>query len=94
MNKKKAAVAGIAAVAAAAALAAAEFKRLKSRDKDLKKAVKLEEADAISAAFKGLGKLFPAGKVPNIEDYVSENFYQGHETFRDTGVRGGKWRLG
>lgn len=94
MNKKKAAVAGITAVAAAAALAAAEFKRLKSRDKDLKKAVKLEEADAISAAFKGLGKLFPAGKVPNIEDYVSENFYQGHETFRDTGVRGGKWRLG
>lgn len=47
----------------------------------------------LNAVFKGFGSLFP-NDAPDIEDYKSENFYEGTDTFLDEPAEGAKWQLG
>ena len=47
----------------------------------------------LNAVFKGFGALFPKDFV-SIEDYETENFYEGTETFIDAPAENGKWYLG
>ena len=47
----------------------------------------------LNAVFKGFGALFPKNFV-KIEDYESENFYEGMDTFLDEPAENAKWHLG
>lgn len=47
----------------------------------------------LNAVFKGFGALFPKDFV-SVEDYKTENFYEGTETFIDTPAENAKWYLG
>ena len=47
----------------------------------------------LNAVFKGFGALFPKDFV-KLEDYESENFYEGTETFLDEPAENAKWHLG
>ncbi len=47
----------------------------------------------LNAVFKGFGSLFP-NDAPDIEDYKSENFYEGMDTFLDEPAESAKWQLG
>ncbi len=47
----------------------------------------------LNAVFMGFGALFPKDFV-SVEDYESENFYDGTETFIDAPAENAKWHLG
>ncbi len=47
----------------------------------------------LNAVFKSFGALFPKS-FEKIEDYESENFYEGTETFLDEPAENAKWHLG
>ena len=47
----------------------------------------------LNAVFKGFGALFPKD-FADIEDYETENFYEGTETFIDAPAENAKWYLG
>ena len=82
----------VAATAAGAGLA--YFLKAKTQDEEFKLKVKQTSAGALSKSLEGLNTVLPTQPWPHIEEYVSENFYQGHEKFRDTSKRGSKWQIG
>ena len=47
----------------------------------------------LNAVFKGFGSLFP-NDAPTLEEYESENFYEGTEIFLDEPAENAKWKLG
>ncbi|MBQ6931467.1 MAG: hypothetical protein IJN38_04985 [Clostridia bacterium] len=47
----------------------------------------------LNAVFKGFGSLFP-NDAPTLEEYESENFYEGTQSFLDEPAQGAKWKLG
>ncbi len=47
----------------------------------------------LNAVFKGFGALFPKD-FETIDEFVSENFYEGNETFLDEPAADAKWHLG
>ena len=47
----------------------------------------------LNAVFKGFGALFPKDFV-SLDEYETENFYEGTETFIDEPAEGAKWHLG
>ena len=47
----------------------------------------------LNAVFMGFGALFPKD-FDNIDEYISENFYEGTEEFLDEPAAGAKWHLG
>jgi len=93
MKKTKAIILGLASAAAAGAGAAFYIKE-KLKDDEFKSAMKVKGAYGLSKALEGVNSVLPKLPWPYIDDFISENFYEGHTEFRDTGVRGGKWRLG
>lgn len=48
----------------------------------------------VDALLGGVNLLIPSPALQNKSDYVSENFYKGSETFRDSAGQNAKWRLG
>ncbi len=47
----------------------------------------------LNAVFKGFGALFPKD-FASVEDYVTENFYEGTKTFIDAPAENARWHLG
>ena len=47
----------------------------------------------LNAVFKSFGSLFP-NDAPTLEEYESENFYEGTQSFLDEPAQGAKWKLG
>lgn len=47
----------------------------------------------LNAVFRGFGALFPKDFV-SVEDYETENFYEGTDSFIDTPAENAKWHLG
>lgn len=82
------------ATATAAGAGLAYFLKMKMRDDAFKDNLKKSGADALFKSLEGLNAVLPKLPRPDIEEYVSENFYEGHSEFRDTSVRGAKWKLG
>lgn len=48
----------------------------------------------INGAFRLLSAAFPKFNIPKLENYESENFYSGTDTFIDEPAEGAKWSLG
>lgn len=48
----------------------------------------------ISGAFRLLCSAFPKYRIPTIEEYVTENFYEGTESFIDEPTENAQWSLG
>jgi hypothetical protein len=93
MKKSKAILWGLASTAAAGT-GLAYYLKAKMKDDDFNSKAKQNGAIALAKALEGLNTVLPKLPWPSIEDYASENFYEGHTEFRDTSVRGAKWRLG
>ncbi len=93
MKKSKKALLGLAAVAAAGAGAALYVKE-KLKDDAFKSELKVKAAGGLNKALEGINTVLPKLPWPTMEEFISQNFYAGHAEFRDTGVRGGKWRFG
>lgn len=81
-----------AATAAGAGLAC--FLKAKIQDEAFKSKLKQGGATALFKTLEGINAVLPRLPWPFIEEYVSENFYEGHADFRDTSVRGAKWKFG
>lgn len=92
MKKSKLIGLGLAGAAAGAGLA--YFFKVKMKDEEFQKKLKHLGGDGINKVFEGIDNVLPKLPWPYIEDYVSEHFYEGHDAFRDTSVRGSKWSLG
>lgn len=82
------------ATVSAAGVGLAYFLKMKMRDDAFKSNLKKGGADALFKSLEGLNAVLPKLPRPDIEEYVSEDFYEGHSEFRDTSVRGAKWKLG
>ncbi|MEI6579760.1 MAG: hypothetical protein WCN92_09910, partial [Eubacteriales bacterium] len=93
MKKSKAIALGLASVAAAGAGVALYMKE-KLKDDEFKSKLKVTAGNSLNKVLEGVDTVLPKLPWPFIEDYVSENFYEGHAEFRDTSVKGAKWKLG
>ncbi len=93
MKKSKSILLGLASTAAAG-VGLNYFLKAKMQDDDFKDKLKQNGATALFKTLEGLNAVLPKLPWPSIEEYVSENFYEGHTNFRDTSVRGSKWQLG
>ncbi len=93
MKKAKKAVLGLAAAAAAGAGLVYLFKE-KMKEEVFKEKVMEKAGTGLGKTIGGINAVLPKLPWPSIEDYVSENFYEGTAEFRDTGIRGGRWKLG
>lgn len=92
-KKSKSILLGLASTAAAGA-GLAYLLKVKMEDDAFKGKVKQSGAAALFKTLEGINAVLPKLPWPSIEDYVSENFYEGHTEFRDTSVRGAKWKFG
>lgn len=91
---KKRRLLGWGLLAAGAGAGITLYLKEKLKDDELKSELKQKGQTGLNMALAGLNTVLPKLPVPYAEDYVGENFFAGHEEFRNTGVRGGKWRLG
>ncbi|NLX92694.1 MAG: hypothetical protein GXZ02_02310 [Clostridiales bacterium] len=92
-KKSKSILLGLASTAAAGA-GLAYLLKVKMEDDAFKGKVKQSGAAALFKTLEGINAVLPKLPRPSIEEYVSENFYEGHAEFRDTSVRGAKWKFG
>ena len=93
MSKILKTVKAVAAVAAAGAAGVAI--KAKTEDKTVKRIVVEEAGDSlINTLVSAVGAALPMPKFENLEDYESENFYAGHDTFIEKAKRGAKWKFG
>ena len=91
---KKRRLLGWGLLAAGAGAGITLYLKEKLKDDEFKSELKQKGQTGLNMALAGLNTVLPKLPVPYAEDYVGENFFAGHEEFRNTGVRGGKWRLG
>ena len=92
MKKKTAAMLSAAAFAAGSALTLKLQQELK---KDENKRVLYDKGNkTFYGALKGIASVLPEPPMVHLVDYVSENFYKGHDEFIDKPKKGAKWRLG
>ncbi len=92
MKKSKVFALGLALAAASAGLT--YYVKDKLKDDEFTGKLKQSAGKGVNSILEGINTVLPKIPWPYIEDYVSENFYKGHETFRDSSVRGSKWSLG
>lgn len=92
MKKSKAIALGLASASAIAGLA--YYVKEKLKEDEFKGKLKATAGNGLNKVLEGIDTVLPKLPWPYMDDYVSENFYEGHETFRDTSVRGAKWQLG
>lgn len=94
MKKKTRAVLFSLGTAAAAGAGTVLWVKEKMKDPQFNSQVKRKAEVGLKKALYGLNSVLPQYPRPYKDDYISENFYEGHELFRDTSVRGAKWQMG
>ncbi|NLP47705.1 MAG: hypothetical protein GX345_02045 [Clostridiales bacterium] len=92
-KKTKALLFGLGGIAAAGTAWSIWFKE-KMKDPEFNSRVKHKGEAGLKRALLGLNNILPDFPHPSKDEFVSHDFYRGHEEFRDTSKRGSKWKMG